>query len=201
VLGAVLAATIVFASSAPDPVVDPHSVVEDTVKEFSLPGVHVRVRYHDCGFINAAYIDSPGFIPWGDGIYVEEHDVLICNEILKESPGFLRVIVAHEMSHAITEQYRIPTTGSVEAAADELASVILLADGYRKDLEEAADWFKVHDDGDPNTTDEHPSNARRAFILKCYADGSVDSGAPHCRYLLTRAAINWARLIALSGGR
>src|SRR5262245_33029669 len=112
-----------------------HADVEAVVKDMTFPGMSVSVEYLNCGFINAAYFPVEQIIWWGESPrIVHPRTVILCNETLPEGVGFTRFIVAHEMAHAIVDQYRIPTTGSEEAAADELAAVIEIAGGHRDDI-------------------------------------------------------------------
>lgn len=176
--------------------VAPTAAAKDVVDAMTLPGMHVGLRYIDCGFINAFYAptDDIGIFK-GVPMLLPGHTVFICNEVLQEPLAFVRFVVAHEMSHAIVDQYGIPVTGSQEAAADELAAVSLIALGFREDVGDAGLWHAGHP-GTEDPMDEHPSNNRRAWTLTCYADGAKDDGSRYCKRYFRTALVNWTRLIA-----
>jgi hypothetical protein len=162
--------------------------VKTAMDVMMLPGMHVTVQRLSCGMVNAGY-------------YAPAKTIFICDELLESSSApVIRMVVAHEMAHAIIDQYSIPITGSEEVAADELAAVRMSMAGYAIDVLQTAIWFQQQaNEGVPDdVTDDHPPLARRAWTLACLADGSEDEPTDFdCAVKFSRAAHNWARLIIL----
>lgn len=193
---AIVAALATSVSQPVPPPPNPMAEVKSVVDSMTLPGMTVDLKYIDCGFINAAYFPVDQYLWWGEVRLIPARTIVVCSELLREDVHFLRFIVAHEMSHAVIHQWRIPTTGSEEAAADELAAVLLAADGHVDDVEAAGQWFHDHDSHDAQPEDEHPTDARRSWILKCYAAGTQSDGSAHCRRIMSHAVLSWVRLLA-----
>jgi hypothetical protein len=156
--------------------------VQTIVEGMTYPGMSVEVFYEDCGVVNAYY-------------YPFFKAVVLCNELMKEDPGFVRFVVAHEMAHAVIWQLDIPYTGSGEDAADELASLVLGHNNMMDDILAAALYFAKQPKGyDP--AGEHAPNPRRAYTLACLADGAEEKPVRiECSYKFRRAAQAWTRLL------
>jgi len=144
----------------------------------------IRLRFTDCGQVNAAY-------------WPATNALVVCNETMAQPTGVLRFIVAHEMAHAVIHQRDVPFTGSEEVAADELAALTLLAWDDEYDVLLMGLYFHVHAQAE-DPTDPHPGDERRAYTLMCLADGSEDQPEwPECRWELARALHTWGRLLDL----
>lgn len=153
----------------------------------SLPGIHVDVMYAECGQVNAGYLSAG-------------HRLLVCTEALELPPEVLRTIIAHEMGHAIIDQYNIPVTGSEEAAADELGAISQIAMGHSSDVEFMADFYNHRDDGGEDVEDDHQSSAKRAAVLFCLIHGAdISSGDFTCRAQFVHTATVWLRLLSTFG--
>jgi len=148
----------------------------------------------DCGTINAFYLPS-------------QDVVVVCRELVRYladvgHPGAIRVVLAHELGHAMIHELDLPVTGSEESAADEFANAILpllsrmtgdpryadaVLDIGRLYLERAQPEFPL---------DDHPSDLRRAGEALCMHAGATEPDShPACarRY---RAVIRvWNRLL------
>ncbi len=154
--------------------------VEAIVSDMTLEGMDVGLVFTKCGYVNAYY-------------WPEYDTVVFCEEALEQGRGFARFVAAHEMTHAIIDQYSIPYTGSEEDAADELAAIAL----EPEDVLEASLWFRRR--GFPeDPRDSHSSNARRAWNLACLADGADERPVlEECAYKYQHALWSWARLLSL----
>lgn len=155
--------------------------VADIVAKLSFHGiVHVNIVWRACGEMNAFY--TPG------------QDLVVCDELAIIAPDFVPFAVAHEMSHAVIHQLRLPFTGSEEAAADELATVFLLITGHVDQVQAAITKFGF--DATDMFWDDHLSNARRAYNAVCLARGSLEvPGWGECFERWERATDTWFRLI------
>lgn len=155
--------------------------VDQIVKDMSFGGrIKVTVRYEDCGEPNALYYPT--------------HDLVICNELMVQLPEMVPFAAAHEMGHAIIDQMHLPTTGSEEVAADEMASVYLLTHDRYEDVKAAALHFG-DDAMDYMFYDPHPDGARRNFTLRCLAEGSIGNPQYGCDTQWLRTAVVWVRLL------
>lgn len=182
-----------------NPPVAPTALITDTIAEFKPDDVEIaRVEYVDCGGENAFYTNGRTSIWLPDGPHTfEARELIVCTEVLGLPRGVLRTLVAHELSHAVIDQYRIPYVGSEEAAADELATVMLGTSGDVAALMEMAHFFASLPPGG-NPRDSHPYNAQRAWTFACAADGaSPDPVDWSCRTEFRRAVRSWHRLVAL----
>jgi hypothetical protein len=167
--------------------------IPDSVKEgvdlMNLPGLSVTVVVAPCGQINAGY-------------FQQSRALLVCQELIDAvSPAVVRAAVAHEMAHAIIDQFHVPITGSEEVAADELSAVRLSLAGHQTDILQAAVMFEQWSqdpDYHENVMDDHPGNARRAWTLMCLEDGSEEiPNDVGCARTFQRARRNWERLLKL----
>lgn len=154
----------------------------------ALDGLTIRVG--ECGTANAYYSRDEE----GDG-------VLICTELVaEEKPESLRWILAHEMGHALIHRAGLPITGSDEDAADEFATVVMIAAGMEDTVAAAADmfWTWGQDDVMEYYTDTHSSNRRRAYDQKCLLEGSrgtVYANLVGCEYRWRKVVKRWATLL------
>lgn len=159
------------AESAPDP--DPLKLAR---VHAAYAGLDYTVSWRSCGEFNAFY--DP-----------ETHRVTMCSELLPYGAAVVRMILAHELAHAVITQLDIPYTGSGEAAADELAAVLMSIHGHQEDVLAMADFFKKHPLEVPGW-DDHPDNDSRYWMLYRIARGSeVGSRDWH------RISRTWARLV------
>ena len=162
-------------------------VVEDTMRLTVQPGMRVGLAYAVCGEENAAY--DP-----------RTHHLIVCLEIMHESDEVLQFVVAHEMAHAIIDQYNIPVPASEEAAADELAAVLMGMNDKSGTTLATALWYREQADQTEDPEDDHQSNAKRAAVLICLGDGSTPDPANVGCYLRYGQAVRvWSRLILTFG--
>ncbi len=178
---------------APDGTPDLHL---DRVREaMRMPGVEVSVRWLDCGEVNAFYTPE-GTEVWG--IKVAPRTVVMCNELRGEAPGFVRYVLAHELSHAIIHQRRIPFTGSEEVAADELAAVVFGVYEWQADLYATANRYRRMGDVWVPPWDPHPAPLKRAFTIGCLAAESENKYPVFCDSSdWEHALTSWIRLLDL----
>lgn len=131
--------------------------LDPVIGHFAFPGVELTVRWEACGQVNAFY-DGHGH-------------VIMCTELVRAmTPGQIRFILAHELSHGVIHQLELPTTGSSEVAADYLAAYILYFGGNSRDILEMARYF-FQRGGDEDPADPHPGNVRRGLYLYCLGKG------------------------------
>lgn len=123
--------------------------------------------------------------------------VVFCTETLKEADdGTSRFILAHEIAHAYIHQLRVPYTGSHEAAADELAALLLIKIGRAQDVLDASRYF--HAEGKKETVSpwaDHPEHMQRFHTLRCLALEAQKKDRLLCRDDLARIKRNWERLL------
>lgn len=124
-------------------------VVASVIDGFHL---HLSVQWRTCGQENALYFPGEDFI-------------LLCYELLQNGAGYTRFTAAHELGHALIDQWEIPYTGSQESAADEFAVAVSIVMGNGGDPDAAAEryerWAK-EPDAEPPPRDEHAPFAHRA---------------------------------------
>jgi putative metallopeptidase DUF4344 len=149
----------------------------------AYPDLNVRITLETCGEVNA-YTEEDKDNPGG-------YHVAICRETLQRQPRLARFYFAHELAHATVHQYEIPFTGSEEDAADELAALIMVENGWAIDVMYAARYFLDQEDDVP-AWDPHPPNDKRAFTLRCLAL-KLDSGL--CPRYYTPAHDAWVKLL------
>lgn len=156
--------------------------VAKVVDEMTLPGMEVSVEVMPCGQINAFY-------------YPPMKAIVVCREALELDPGVLRFFIAHEMAHAIIDQYDIPVPSSEEAAADELAAVALIGMGDKVAVVDVSMFFANHPDTE-DVWDDHQSHAKRAASALCLVAGSEAVALlPDCGDKFHHAARTWLRLL------
>lgn len=144
-----------------------------------VPTAHVLIEH--CGQMNAFY-------RWDDSL-------LLCDELDGLRPNVIRFIAAHEYAHAVVREYGVPI-GDGEAAADELASLVLLASNDRDAVVAGADFLLTT--REPGKDDPHPPGLQRARMLLCLDDGSdaYSSVDPNCLLYYHRAISHWEALFA-----
>lgn len=173
----------------------PDLQLDRVAEAMRMPGVHVTVRWQDCGEVNAFYssVDDEVF-----GVRIPAHSVTMCNELRTESPGFVRYVLAHELSHAIIDQRGIPFTGSEEVAADELAAVVFGVYGWQTDFYATAERYRQMADVWVPPWDPHPQPLVRAFTLGCMAAESEGKYPVFCDpTMYQRALRSWMVLLDL----
>lgn len=157
--------------------------LDDIRDHMRYPGLEVTVEWVPCGTPNAFYIPRT-------------RTVRMCTELLPtHPPGVIRFFFAHEMAHALIHQLEVPFTYSEEAAADELAAVILVLSNNAEDVSDAADWFATkHMEGwVVHPLIDHPDHLKRAVVLKCLSMGR--EAPPQCPRDWNRAVWTWGRLL------
>lgn len=123
--------------------------------------------------------------------------ILLCAESLADKdPGYVRFIIAHELSHAYIRQLDLPFTGSSEAAADELAVYLLTRAGYADAVLSASEYYKSRIlDLFPGFF-VHPTNEQRYHMMRCLGNEAKGKTAPLCDYFdLERVRHSWERLL------
>jgi hypothetical protein len=182
---AIAMATALGATAQPPPPTD-EDVLVDRVGQLTAGKVDVEIAWVQCGAVNGAYFPAI-------------HAVVMCEED-RAQPGVALFIEAHELGHAIVDQLDLPVdAGPVanEAAADELAALILLDMGRQDAVIDAVVWFENMADADGSAadqTDPHPAPAERAYRLICLADHD-DQTVPDCRIMYPQVLAKWAAAI------
>lgn len=160
-----------------------------------------------CGEPNAYYSPS-------DETVIMCEELLVLGELVLDGRGEAlgRAVLAHELGHALIDLADIPITGTEEAAADELAVVMLLSSGREADVlafVDFFDWLAAGGDGTDDPYDVHLPHARRAWDAKClvlgrrmYQDPGLHDyfaefgwGALECERRWSRAVHDWNRLL------
>ncbi len=175
----------VLMGAAPAATRDPYKLTP-VINAFRFDGVDATIEWKTCGQVNAFYQ------PW-------DHRVVLCNELKAYSPGVIRYILAHELSHATIMQRSIPYTGSHEWAADELAGLWLIIIGHEDDVMEGAEfWYGLGRDENPY--DDHPGDTRRALNLAClvWTHQEVPSALAGCNTQFKRVNAAWNELLGIS---
>jgi hypothetical protein len=179
----VLAILCGFTVAAPVKNPDPLDI-QPIANRFMFDGVQTKIEWEECGEINAYY-------------WREARTVTMCTELLVLKPGAIRFILAHELAHGVITQRDVPYTSHHEAAADELATLMLIWMGRADDVHAAAEfWFEQG--GDEDATDDHFSGHRRWFNLECLAYGAT--GEPkygRCVEKYRRATRAWVHLLGM----
>jgi Putative metallopeptidase len=153
----------------------------ELARKIADPRVRIDVRLTHCGFENAFYNPL-------------DETIVFCAEMLEHAPGAVRFFLAHEIAHAYVVQLGLPTTGSDEVSADELAAYLLIRAGLGDDLEDAAQFF-ASQPGEIPSFDDHPGNMQRAWTLGCLGLNARGLTRPFCRNDLARVQRNWARIL------
>lgn len=156
--------------------------LDKLAKQLLDPRLKVSVVYEQCGHENAYY-------------HPVERKIVICTEMLKYPA--VRFFLAHEIAHAYIVQLEIPFTGSHEAAADELATVLLLRLGRADAVADAALYWagEAEQSNVPGFAD-HPDHDQRFWTLSCLTLEATGSLLPaECRSSLQRVQRTWAKLL------
>lgn len=151
--------------------------------KLSDPRVHIEVEVKTCGQENAFY-------------YPDTRTITFCTEMMKYG-GAARFFLAHEIAHAYIVQLDLPFTGSHEAAADELASYLLIKAGMAKDVRAAGRYWREQAvlSNVPGYAD-HPDHDQRGWTMSCLADEALKVPTSiFCRGDLARVQHNWARIL------
>ncbi len=122
--------------------------------------------------------------------------VRMCDSLRIFPAGVVRFVFAHELAHGVIEQRDIPYTGSYETAADELATVMLIASGHVADVEAAANWL-IEQGNNDNPFDPHGSDLRRGFQLLCYVKQHSGLTSDACFVDLRHTTKAWVRLLEM----
>lgn len=157
--------------------------LDGLAKDLSDPRVKWTIVYRKCGFENAFYK------PWS-------REIEICTEML-EYPG-VRFFLAHEIAHAYITQLDVPFTGSAEAAADELAAVLLIKSGHADAVGDGAlYWLAQAEESNVPGWADHPDHDQRAWTLSClFLETNPVAPLPaECRGDLQRVQRTWIRLL------
>lgn len=114
----------------------------------------IDVRWLPCGQENSAY--NP-----------DSHTVFLCTE-MNEHPAAAMLFAAHELGHAITQEY---FSTESEREADDIGMLSLIDLGLVDVLDEAGDYYDTqivtgHYPGDP-----HPPTKYRGWEAHCLARG------------------------------
>ncbi|MBT2440086.1 hypothetical protein J7E93_08130 [Streptomyces sp. ISL-36] len=135
----------------------------------------------------------------------------------KQVIGALNGMFFHEMGHGVIDIYDLPSTGREEDAVDQLAAVILIADGdtgqdYLRDMAAAFALLggveEVSIPADARYSDEHSLSEQRFYNLLCYQYGAhpekysdlvpeplPKERAEQCPEEYDKAASAWSRLL------
>lgn len=154
--------------------------LRDVMYAMRTPGVSTTVSWEDCGQVNAFYI-------------ISKRHVVLCNELKILPEPVIRYVLAHELAHGIIHQRDIPYTVSGEAAADELAGVMLLLYGDEEAVHSASLFWWTQGENNP-PWDDHPDDDERGWRL-----GELWAGY-HGRteelwWYFRRATAAWFRLL------
>lgn len=96
--------------------------------------------------------------------------------------GSLVSVFLHELGHGLIDQLALPAVGKQEDAADQLATVVLVAsgdEGNKMALDGAYSWVAEGDAQGQDTTpfwDEHSLNEQRFYNIMCLIYGSNPDG-------------------------
>jgi Zn-dependent protease with chaperone function len=163
----------------------PHPRTDDIQLDMTFPGVQVTVEWQVCGQVNAYY-------------YPGKRKIVMCEELREMDPGAVRFFFAHEMAHAIIMQLDLPIVVSHEAAADELAGLIMYLGGNAKDTLAAAVYFLEQAEAGHQVPiwDDHPDDAKRALTLYCLSLGPASLHEDACSRDWREVYSAWVRLIA-----
>jgi hypothetical protein len=175
---------VLAGTTAAEPPPDPLGLAP-IVSMFNFDGTQTKVVWDDCGEVNAYYQNST-------------RTVTMCNELIGAmTPGAIRYVLAHELSHGVIMQLRVPYTGSHEAAADELAAVMLIATGRPEDVLRGAEfWASLGRDENPY--DDHPGDNRRSFTLMCLVATSMELDPLRtCNADYDRSLSAWVKLLGM----
>jgi hypothetical protein len=136
--------------------------------------IHVR----ECGTPNAFYDSSTRTVTLCYDLMADTaarfaEVELSSTEYQEAMSGAMTFILLHEIGHALIDVYDAPSTGREEDAADNFATLLLLAQGYdgAKSVAFAAGFWATRIGSTP-AWDEHSLDEQRVYNLLCYLYGS-----------------------------
>lgn len=146
---------------------------------FDLPQ-DVTIVWRECGAVNAAWDGQGNIVMCYE---MAEHLKALFTKKVKD-PKQLRIAVMsslmfvflHELGHGLIAMYKLPSVGREEDAADQLASLVLIATGDAgvEVAMRGAQFFRLLAASGPKTPffDEHSLDAQRYYNLLCLVYGS-----------------------------
>jgi hypothetical protein len=159
-------------------------VVPELDKALNLPH-DIPITFQKCETVNAFYDPQKISITMCDEM-VDFYGELFADYPKDEGKeaivGSLVSVFLHEMGHALIDQLQLPAVGRQEDAADQLATVVLVAsgdEGNRMALDGAFSWVaegKAQGDDTTPFWDEHSLNEQRFYNMMCLIYGSNPDG-------------------------
>lgn len=133
---------------------------------------------------------------WNGSYWKRYNYIRLCYENLEEGVGPARFIYLHELGHAYTmgeDDFDYTRwDGNYEAAADEFAAIMSLAQGHPEDLLAVARMFERESASRPyRKGDPHPPLLRRAETLRRLYLGYVVSWSRPAGFDLREALAFW----------
>jgi hypothetical protein len=180
---------LLMACSLPTSAATLRDVAEQVRADYGVLAPTAPVVVADCGELNAAYL--------GD-----DDVVVLCSELEALPVAQVRFGVAHELAHAAMAEDDIALYDP-EAAADELAAIVLGDAGDRAAIDAGAEFFMELARRGHHEDEEHHADLARAFALLCLDDGyDGDQAAnPACPVYLDHARAAWVRLFLTAMAR
>lgn len=175
-----LTLTLVLGAVPLTPAQDPLGI-NRVFDSFSVFGMKYTWHWEECGGVNAYY--EP-----------RTRSITLCSELVDHmTPGQIRFILAHELSHGVVAQLGLAIPGSEEIAADMLAAWVLGMNGMDHDTLEMAVFFYTRARPDSNPSDPHPGDVRRGMYLYCL--GKREKGPSWCGDTWVHNQWVWPQLI------
>lgn len=150
-------------------------IAQDLNNALALPARAIAVTFKDCGTENAFFDPSDGSITvcW-------ELFLALLNYNPTYTDNMLAFIFAHELGHALVDQYDLPIIGSPEDVADVIGVVLALDDtSSTAERVEVARGIILTGDWMNTTTvdyyDAHTTGPARLANLVCWAVGAEPS--------------------------
>ncbi len=141
----------------------------------------IPISMQNCGVANAFYLPERSGESIAPIIFMcwELYDQIILyfdaefeddlDTSFQVTNGAYTHVMYHEIGHAIDEQLALPIVGNTESAADAIATVLAVEQGFGINTLAAALLFDA--DGDGSFADVHAGGADRAGDLFCWALG------------------------------
>ncbi len=141
----------------------------------------IPVSLQNCGVANAFYLPERIEEPSGPAVFLCWEffffAVGVFDELFPEDPeaaaafslGAITYVMYHEFGHALDDQLDLPIFGNTESAADAIATVLAVEQGFSFYAVAGALLFDL--DGQGSFVDEHAGGADRAGDLFCWAIG------------------------------
>lgn len=172
----------------PAPVTPSEKEVRALLDKLIDPRLNLTVEARDCTD------EENGGTAW---YFYGQKRILLCNQALADvDPGYVRFVIAHELSHAYIEQLDLPITGSHEAAADELAIFLLVRAGLVADVVTASKHYGVLVGETFPGYYVHPTNEQRFHNLRCLSGQAQGKNLPLCfNFDWARVKRNWTRIL------